>query len=101
MKKYKLVNIVNKVIELAKSDTFKEDYRMSKKDFTRNRKLSFFDNIMLIMQCSKCSIQSGINMYLHSRNEYGIFKTGIFKRETPYKTGGVQSPHGNGSSRIL
>lgn len=72
MIKYKLVNVVNKVIELAKSDTFKEDYRMSKKDFTRNRKLSFFDNIMLIMQCSKCSIQSGINMYLHSRNEYDM-----------------------------
>lgn len=72
MKKVKLVNVLNKVIALAKSDTFKEDYRMSKKDFTRNRKLSFFDNIMLIMQCSKCSIQSGINMYLHSRNEYDM-----------------------------
>ena len=72
MKKVKLVNVVNKVIALAKSDTFKEDYRMSKKDFTRNRKLSFFDNIILIMQCSKCSIQSGINMFLHSRNEYNM-----------------------------
>ena len=69
MKKFKFVSVVNKIIALAKSDTFKEDYRMSKKDFTRNRKLSFFDNIMLIMQCCKCSIQSGINMYLYSRNE--------------------------------
>lgn len=72
MKKVKLVNVVNKIIALAKSDTFKEDYRMTKKDFTRNRKLSFFDNIMLIMQCSKCSIQSRINMFLRSRNEYNM-----------------------------
>lgn len=72
MKKVKLINAVNKVIALAKSDTFKEDYRMSKKDFTRNRKLSFFDNIMLIMQCSKCSIQSGINKFLYTRKEYNM-----------------------------
>ena len=72
MKNVKLVNVVKNVITLAKSETFKEDYRMSKKDFTRNRKLSFFDYVMLIMQCSKCSIQSGINMFLHSREEYNM-----------------------------
>lgn len=69
MKKFKLVNVINKVTALAKSNAFKEDYRMTQKDFTRNRKLNFFDNIILIMQCSKCSIQSGINIFLHFRKE--------------------------------
>lgn len=67
-----MFNVLKDVITLAKSDAFKEEYRMSKKDFTRNRKLSFYDNVMLIMQCSKCSIQTGINMFLHSRKEYNM-----------------------------
>lgn len=72
MKNAKLFNVAKNVIDIAKSTTFKEDYRMSKKDFTRNRKLSFFDNVMLIMQCSKCSIQTGINKFLYSRKEYNM-----------------------------
>ncbi len=72
MKNVKLFSVVKNVIALAKSTTFKEDYRMSENDFTRNRKLSFYDNVMLIMQCSKCSIQSGINKFLHSRKEYNM-----------------------------
>ena len=65
----KLYSVLNKVIDFAKSNKFKEDFRMSKKDFTRNRKLSFFDNIAIIMQCSKSSLQSTLNIFLHSKRE--------------------------------
>lgn len=72
MKNIKLFNVITKIITISKSNEFKEDYRMSEKDFTRNRKLNFFDNVMLVLQCSKSSIQTGINKFLHSRKEYNI-----------------------------
>ena len=70
MKKVRLANAIKNIVSLASSESFKEAYRMSKKDFTRNRKLTFFDNVVLIMKCSKCSIQTGINMFLHSLNKH-------------------------------
>ena len=70
MKNVKLVNVIKNIVSLASSESFKEVYRMSKKDFTRNRKFSFFDNVVLIMKCSKCSIQTGINMFLNSLNKH-------------------------------
>lgn len=72
MKSIKLLTVVEKVISLAKKDSFKDGFRMSKKDFTRNRKFSFFDNVMLILQCGKCSLQSSIDMYLNTRKEYNM-----------------------------
>ena len=67
--KIKLGNVLNYIVPLAKSEGFKETFRMTEKDFTRNRKLSFFDYISIIMQCSKSSLQSTLNMYLQAKRE--------------------------------
>ena len=70
--KNKLGNVLNYIVPLAKSEGFKETFRMTEKDFTRNRKLSFFDYISIIMQCSKSSLQSTLNMYLQAKREKSL-----------------------------
>ena len=65
-------NVLNYIVPLAKSEGFKETFRMTEKDFTRNRKLSFFDYISIIMQCSKSSLQSTLNMYLQAKREKSL-----------------------------
>lgn len=64
------VNLImlKKFIEFTKSiistSEFMERFRRSKKDFTRNRKVSFAMNILLIFACLKRSIQTGIDQFL-------------------------------------
>lgn len=43
---------------------FMDKFRKNKKDFTRNRKLSFAMNILLIFSCLKRSIQTGIDQFI-------------------------------------
>ena len=64
------VNLImlKKFIEFTKSiistSEFMEKFRKSKKDFTRNRKVSFVMNILLIFACLKRSVQTGIDQFL-------------------------------------
>lgn len=57
--------MLKKFIEFTKliinTIEFMENSRKSKKDFTRNRKVSFTMNILLIFACLKNSIQTGID----------------------------------------
>jgi len=45
-----------------------EKSRKSKKDFIRNRKISFAMNILLIFACLKRSIQTGIEQFIIDMN---------------------------------
>ena len=60
--------MLKKFIEFTKSivntTEFMEKFRKSKKDFTRNRKVSFAMNILLIFACLKRSIQTGIDQFI-------------------------------------
>jgi len=60
--------MLEKFIEFTKSIVnttgFMERFRKSKKDFVRNRKVSFAMNILLIFACLKRSIQTGIDQFL-------------------------------------
>ena len=47
---------------------FMEKFRKSKKDFTRNRKVSFMMSILLVFACLKRSIQAGIDQFLIDMN---------------------------------
>lgn len=64
------VNLImlKKFIEFTKSiistSEFMEKFRKSKKDFTRNRKVSFVMNILLIFACLKRSVQTSIDQFL-------------------------------------
>lgn len=60
--------MIEKFIEFTKlivnKHEFMEKFRKTKKDFTRNRKLSFAMNILLIFVCLKRSIQAGIDQFI-------------------------------------
>ena len=43
---------------------FMEKFRKSRKDFIRNRKVSFAMNILLIFACLKRSIQTGTDQFI-------------------------------------
>ena len=60
--------MLEKFIEFTKcivnTIEFMEKFRKSKKDFIRNRKVSFAMNILLIFACLKRSIQTGIDQFI-------------------------------------
>lgn len=60
--------MLKKFIEFTKlivnTTEFMEKFRKSKKDFIRNRKVSFAMNILLIFACLKRSIQTGIDQFI-------------------------------------
>ena len=60
--------MLKKFIEFTKlivnTTEFMEKSRKNKKDFIRNRKVSFAMNILLIFACLKCSIQTGTDQFI-------------------------------------
>lgn len=59
-----ITKVLSRCKVLINSEEFKEDSCMKETDFTRNRKLSFFDHITLILRCNKKSMQIAINSYI-------------------------------------
>lgn len=66
--KKRFANFCNTMYTILYSESFKETYRMQKKDFTRNRKLNFGDLCLMILKGTKTGIQSGINEFLKELN---------------------------------
>lgn len=62
--KYHLDTLLQTVYERLQSEAFKEMYRMQSKDFTRNRKLTFCEIMLLILRSSKKSLHTCIDTFL-------------------------------------
>lgn len=62
--KIHLDTLLQAVYEKLQDQAFKETYRMQSKDFTRNRKLSFFEIMLLILRSSKKSLHACIDTFL-------------------------------------
>lgn len=59
-----LNTLLRTVYEKLQSEAFKETYRMQSRDFTRNRKLGFFEIMLLILRSSKKSLHTSIDTFL-------------------------------------
>ncbi len=66
---------------IVNTTEFMEKFRKSKKDFIRNRKVSFAMNILLIFVCLKRSIQTGIDQFLIDMNtEFDTYSKQAFSK---------------------
>lgn len=55
--------ITAKLTTKINSEEYMKKAKRNEKDFSRNRKLSFVDYIVLLLRCSKRSLQSGLNEF--------------------------------------
>lgn len=62
--KYSFVNTIGKVTEKIYSEAFLDNSRISRKDFTRDRKMSFTDYIFFILSNTKKSLQSALFAFM-------------------------------------
>lgn len=55
--------MTSQLTTIINSEEYMKKAKRNEKDFSRNRKLSFTDYIVLLLRCSKRSLQSGLNEF--------------------------------------
>lgn len=79
--KSEFARIKEKAYNILNAEEYKEMYRISKKDFSRNRKLRFSEICMLIIKGFKNGLQTGINTFLsESSNNINSYSKAAFTK---------------------